>query len=161
MSDGQESGVEGPESGQGPAAVNPNTDLFDLLRSLDLPTGDYAVFGSGPLIVRGVIEPTNDLDVVSRGAAWAAAVKLGQLVDLPEHGVTVATLFDGAITVGTEWAIGDFDVDELIDTAETIDGIPFVRLEHVVAYKQIARRDKDVEHLELLAEYEAWRHHIG
>ncbi len=46
------------------------------------------------MIVRGVIEPTNDLDVVSRGAAWAAARKLGQLVDLPEHGVTVATLFD-------------------------------------------------------------------
>ena len=85
MSESQESGVEGPESSQGPAAVNPNPDLFDLLRSLDLPTGDYAVFGSGPMIVRGVIEPTNDLDVVRRGAAWAAALKLGQLVDLPEH----------------------------------------------------------------------------
>lgn len=157
MSESQESGVEGPESSQGPAAVNPNPDLFDLLRSLDLPTGDYAVFGSGPMIVRGVIEPTNDLDVVSRGAAWAAALKLGQLVDLPELDITVATFFDGAITVGTEWAIGDFDVDQLIDTADVIDGIPFVRLEHVVAYKQIARRDKDLEHLERLAEYEARR----
>ena len=107
------------------------------------------------MIVRGVIEPTNDLDVVSRGAAWAAARKLGQLVDLPKHGVTVATLFDGAITVGTQWAISDFDVDELIETADVIEGNPFVRLEHVVAYKQIARRDKDVEHLERLAEYEA------
>ncbi len=157
MSESQESGVEGPESGQGPAAVNPNPDLFDLLRSLDLPAGDYAVFGSGPLIVRGVIEPANDLDVVSRGAAWAAALKLGQLVDLPKHGVTITTFFDGALTVGTEWAFGDFDIDELIDTAEMIDGIPFVRLEHVVAYKQIARRAKDVEHLERLADYEARR----
>ena len=58
------------------------------------------------------------------------------------------------LSIHTEWAIGDFDVDELIDTAEVIDGIPFVRLEHVVAYKRIASRDKDVEHL---AEYESRR----
>ena len=38
-------------------------DLFGLLRSLDMSEGDYAVFGSGPLIVRGIIEPANDLDV--------------------------------------------------------------------------------------------------
>lgn len=131
--------------------------LSDLLRSLDLPAGDYAVFGSGPLIVRGIIEPTNDLDVISRGAAWSAAAELGDLVDLPEHGVTVASLFGGAITVGTQWAIGEFDVDALIDTAEVIDGVPFVRLEHVVAYKRLAGRPKDLEHLRLLAEHEAGR----
>jgi hypothetical protein len=133
------------------------TNLFDLLRSLHLAEGEYAVFGSGPLIVRGVIEPTNDLDIVSRGIAWATAAAAGELVELREHGVTVVSLFDGAITVGTEWAIGDFDVDELIDTAEMIDGIPFARLEHVVAYKRLAGRPKDLEHLELLAAYQRSR----
>ena len=123
-------------------------DLFALLRSLDLPRTDYAVFGSGPLIVRGIIEPTNDLDVISRGAAWETAARQGDLVE--ERGVTVAVLFGGAITVGTEWAIGEFDVDELIDTAELIDGLPFVRVEHVVAYKRIAGRPKDIEHLAAL-----------
>lgn len=131
------------------------TDLFDLLRSLHLAEGDYAVFGSGPLIVRGVIEPSNDLDILSRGTAWATAAAAGKFVELPEHGVSVVSLFDGAITVGTEWAIGDFDADELIDTAEMIEGIPFVRLEHVVAYKRLAGRSKDLEHLELLAAYQA------
>lgn len=129
--------------------------LFDLLRAVDLPAGDYAVFGSGPLIIGGIVEADNDLDVLSRGVAWARAAEIGELVELPEHGVTIASLFDGAITVGTEWAIGDVDVDELIDTAELIDGIPFVGLEHVVAYKRLARRPKDREHLRLLAAYEA------
>lgn len=131
------------------------SDLFNLLRALSLPQGDYAVFGSGPLIVRRVIEPANDLDVLSRGAAWAAAVETGELVT--ERGVTIASHFDGAITFGTEWAIGDFDVDELIDTAEVIDGIPFVRLEHVVAYKEIAGRPKDRRHLAALEDYLAAR----
>jgi len=134
--------------------------MFDLLQSLDLPEGAYAVFGSGPLIVRGIIEPANDLDVIARGAAWESAAERGTLVDLPEHGVTIASLFDGAITVGTEWAIGTFEIDELIDTAEIIDGLPFVRLEHVAAYKRLAGRPKDLQHLELLAAYEA-RHGDG
>ncbi len=127
------------------------SDLFDLLRSLELLVADYAVFGSGPLIIRGVIEPANDLDVISRGAAWARAVEMGTLVE--ERGVTIASLFDGAITIGTEWAIGDFDVDALIDTAEMIEELPFVRLEHVVEYKEIARRPKDIAHLQALQDY--------
>ncbi len=127
------------------------SDLFDLLRPLELPSGDYAVFGSGPLIVRGIIEPANDLDVVSRGAAWEQAAQLGTPVE--ERGVTIASLFDGTITIGTEWAIGDFDIDELIETAETIDGLPFVRLEHVVTYKEIAGPPKDQRHLAALKDF--------
>jgi hypothetical protein len=125
--------------------------LFDLLRSLRLPTGDFAVFGSGPLIVRGIIEATNDLDVISREAAWERALRVGELVSLPD-GATIVSCFDGAVTIGRSWAYGDFDIDELIDTAEVIDDLPFVRLEHVVRYKEIAARPKDLAHLELLTE---------
>jgi hypothetical protein len=45
-------------------------NLFDKLRTLGLPVGDYAVFGSGPLVVRGLTREYRDLDVVARGAAW-------------------------------------------------------------------------------------------
>lgn len=128
-------------------------DLFDLLRSLELPTSDYAVFGSGPLIVRGIIEATNDLDVISRGRAWKRALSLGDLVSLPD-GDRIVSCFDGAVTVGRSWAYGDFAIDELINTAEIIDRLPFVRLEHVVTYKEIAGRPKDLVHLGLLAEHQ-------
>lgn len=128
-------------------------NLFDLLRSLGLPMGDYAIFGSGPLIMRGIIEATNDLDVISRGRAWERALRVGELVSLPD-GARIVSCFDGSVTIGRNWAYGDFDIDKLIDTAEVIDGLPFARLEHVVHYKEIAARPKDVIHLELLAEYQ-------
>ena len=80
------------------------SSLFDSLRSLGPPDGDYVVFGSGPLIVRGIIEATNDLDVVSRGAGWEKACDLGELVTLAEHDVDVGSFLDGAITIGTSWA---------------------------------------------------------
>ena len=128
----------------------PGTELFEYLRSLGLPEGEYAVFGSGPLIVRGIIDATNDLDVVSRGDAWERACELGELVSLAEYDLDVVSFRDGAITIGTSWAYGDVDIDELIDTAEIIDGLPFARLEYVAAYKKIAGRPKDLEHLRLM-----------
>jgi DNA-binding transcriptional ArsR family regulator len=128
--------------------------LFQLLGGLKLPLGDYAVFGSGPLVVRGIISAANDLDVLCRGAAWERAMQLGNLVYLAEHDVSVVTLHDDGITLGNRWAIGDFDVDHLIDTAEVIDNLPFVKIEHVIAYKKLAGRPKDLDHLRLIDSYQ-------
>lgn len=40
----------------------------------------------------------------------------------------------------------------LIDTAETIDGLPFVRLEHVRARKAAMGREKDLDDIALIEE---------
>jgi hypothetical protein len=134
-------------------------EAHDMLASIGLCDGDYAVFGSGPLLVRGVVDEVNDIDVISRGAAWETAAASGELVFLPEHGVTVASFFAGRLTVGTSWAIGNVDINDAIDTAEVIGGIPYVRLDLVVAYKEIASRPKDIEHLHLLEMWlESGRH---
>jgi len=132
---------------------------FELLRALDLPSEDYAVFGSGPLLVRGIINSVRDIDIIARGAAWDKALASGELRPLPEHGLSVAAFFDDAVTVGTSWGIGDVDVNSLIDSAELFDGTPFVRLEHVIAYKEIAGRPKDHEHLRSVAEWLRSRPH--
>ena len=130
-------------------------ELFERLRALDLRTGDYAIFGSGPLLVRGVIDAVNDLDVLCRGEAWNTAQRIGSMIELDE-GVEVASVESGTITFGTRWAYGDFDIDDLIDTAEVIDGLPFVALEHVVAFKLAADRPKDREHLARLEAMGYW-----
>jgi hypothetical protein len=126
-------------------------EIFDELRSLCLPAGGFAVFGSGPLLVRGIIDSVSDLDVLCRGRAWAVAQQLAGAAVM-EHGVPVVSI--GAISFGTTWGLGEFDADSLIDGAEIIDGLPFVGLEHVVAYKQAAGRAKDLEHLGFLAAWE-------
>ena len=125
-------------------------EALSMLADIGLPVGDHAVFGSGPLLVRGIIDDANDLDVVARGAAWGVACNLGTMLYLPDHEVTVASFYDGAVTVGTTWAIGDFDINAVIDTAEMFDGVPFAALDHVVAYKEVAGRPKDIEHLRLI-----------
>ena len=118
---------------------------------MGLPQGDYALFGSGPLLARGWIDHAGDLDVLARGAAWDLAKNTGRLDHLEVYGVDVVTVGEH-ITIGTSWGIGDFDVDSLIDEAELIEGIPCVLLEHVIAYKRIANRPKDRMHLKVIDE---------
>jgi hypothetical protein len=129
--------------------------LFDLVRGLDLDVRDFAIFGSGPLAIRRIIPASSDLDVICRGDVWKAIEVKGTVEYLPAYDVSVVTMFGGKISFGTEWGIGTFDVDELIETAELIEALPFVRLEHVVRYKTIRSSVKDRAHLMALAEFKA------
>lgn len=122
--------------------------LTELL-ALELTPCDYVLFGSGPLLARGWIEDVGDLDVLARGRAWERARALGEVEHLAEWNVSVVNIGD-VITVGQRWAIGDPDVDELIETADLISGIPCARLEAVVAYKQISDRPKDRAHIQII-----------
>ena len=122
--------------------------LIAELLDLGLSEGDWALFGSGPLLVRGWIDEVGDLDVISRGAAWEKARQLGRLQTVA-GGIEIAVI-GSHITVGTSWAYGDPDVGHLIDTAEMIDGLPCVTIDHVVAYKRIAGRPKDRAHLAVI-----------
>jgi hypothetical protein len=69
--------------------------FFGKLRALDLPTADYAIFGSAPLAV-------HDLDAVARGTAWEQAKGLGEVRIAPE-GDPVVWLEGGAIEVFGGW----------------------------------------------------------
>lgn len=131
------------------------SDLFGALRDLRLPAGDYVVFGSGPLLVRGIIEAASDLDILCRDAAWDAVTALAVPRRHPRWGVELVELLDGKLSFGTIWGIGEVDPREVIDTAETIEGLPFARLRYVVAYKRAAGRPKDLEHLEALDRFES------
>ena len=124
--------------------------FFGKLRALDLPTADYAIFGSGPLAVRGLIEEVHDLDVVARGTAWEQAKGLAEVRIAPE-GDPVVWLEGGTIEVFSGWL--GWDIDMLINNAQIIDGLPFARLEDVLAFKLSLGRPKDVAHARLIEGY--------
>ncbi|MGI9222066.1 MAG: hypothetical protein ACR2QS_13635 [Woeseiaceae bacterium] len=129
------------------------SNLLKRVARLGLPDGDFAIFGSGPLLVRGIIDATNDIDIICRGPAWEKAVSIGEKAFLPDYDVEIVSIDDGAITLGRSWGIGDFDTNELIDSAEMIDGLPFVQINYVIDYKRIAGRSKDLQHLELIKQH--------
>lgn len=101
-------------------------------------------------MVRGWIDEVGDLDVLSRGPAWAEARRVGRMVTL-EDGTDIAEV-DPGVTIGNTWRFGPATIDEMIDTAEIIDGIPCVRLGYIEAYMRLFDRPKDRIRLEIIVE---------
>lgn len=120
--------------------------LFERLRSLRFTPGEYAVFGSGPMAARGLLDEVNDKGIV-RGDTWQRVKDLGTIVS--KEGDAIVDLGNG-LTFGRSWAYGDVDIDKLIDEAEVIGGLAFVRLSAVTDFKRIAGRPKDREHPRIL-----------
>jgi hypothetical protein len=123
--------------------------LFDRLRALGLTPGEHAVFGSGPIAVRGLIDSVRDLDVIVLGQTWQQVKDLGEVV---MQGDDETVDMGNGLTFGRSWRYGAFDIEKLIDDAEIIDGLPFVRLDAVIEFKKIADRPNDREHLRVLRE---------
>jgi len=128
--------------------------MFARVAALGLPPDDFAVFGSGPMLAHRMIRTIGDIDMVARGAAWAAAVRLSTAPPRrPRSGVGMAVELPDAgrgVEIYTEWP-GE-SVDTLIDGSELVGGVRFVQLEAVLRYKLLRGRQKDLKHVELLSD---------
>ncbi|MGD0069623.1 MAG: hypothetical protein ABSB76_40165 [Streptosporangiaceae bacterium] len=117
--------------------------LIKLIAELDLDCRDFVIFGSGPLLARGLRRGIHDLDVVARGTAWQRVSERG----IPEvgaiSGAPMALFWGDRIQFSPVWISADWDTDDLIDRAEIIQGLPFAQLTDVLAYKQQLNRRKD------------------
>ena len=102
--------------------------LLELLKTYNLEDGEYAVFGSAPLVITGMINDVNDLDVIIRPRSWNFETE-------GEYRTEDIEFFDN-------WP--DFDVDDLIDN-HTFEyrGVLFVYPEKVIEYKRKMNRLKD------------------
>ncbi|HPN14726.1 MAG TPA: hypothetical protein PLF71_01225 [bacterium] len=119
---------------------------LDELRLLNLPDKQYAIFGSGPMAVRG-LRQAHDLDLLIKKDLWD---ELAKIYPLDEKGVALRA---GHIELFSHWEPWFKDTDQLIETAEVIDGLPFVRLEYVLEWKKQMGREKDKQDVVLIEKY--------
>jgi hypothetical protein len=124
--------------------------LWFEVRALNLPHHDYVIFGSGPLVAHGLIDHVRDIDIVARGEAWEKASSLAPPVLAP-HGDRVIHLRGGDIEIFDGFF--NFDAHQLINAAMLIEGLPFGCLSHVLRYKELLGRDKDLEHIRIIEAY--------
>ena len=59
-------------------------------------------------------------------------------------------LKNGKIEAFKEWHPGEWDNSSIIKNAEIIDGVPFVKKENVIRWKEMRNLDKDKKDLEML-----------
>jgi len=119
--------------------------FLEELKKLELPNDRFAVFGSGPMAIRG-FHLNHDIDIIVDTELW------GELKNKHLKGKQDDHL---QLTKNVEayynWP--NFDVDELIKEAEMIDGIRFVKLENVLEWKKTQGREKDMRHIKLIEDY--------
>jgi hypothetical protein len=124
--------------------------LAMLVSELDLNVRDFVIFGSGPMLAHGLRHGIHDLDVVARGPAWQRVLEHGCPGTGSVNGAPMALFWNGLIQFSQGWISADWDTDDLIDRAETIQGWPFAGLADVLAYKEVLLRPKDHPHIEAL-----------
>jgi hypothetical protein len=129
-----------------------NQKLFDRVKALDLPIGEYAIFGSGPMGVRG-IRKMNDVDIIVTHKLWNEfagrpgweARQIDNLQGMKNHKLN--------IEIWKDWWIG-WDVDQMIREAEIFDNLPFVKLEMMIEWKTLVAREKDLQDLKLIEDWQ-------
>ena len=125
-----------------------NMKHLNELSSLNLPAGKFAIFGSGPMSVRGIRE-SEDLDIIVKQDAWDF---LANKYPASLHS-NPTCLKIGNVEVYKDWLELSDRIDEMIDSAETIANFPFVRLKYVVEWKTQFGREKDLKDIELIQKY--------
>ena len=120
--------------------------FLEDLKKLKLPADKFAVFGSGAMAIRG-IRDSNDLDIIVKKDLWEK-IDRKYMARNNQGGVLI-----GEIDVAKDWLPYFDDVDELIDTADVINGVRFVKLEHVLKWKKAMAREKDKKDVKLIEEF--------
>ena len=124
--------------------------LFRLLDKLALPPSDYVVTGSGPLLAHGLKANIHDLDLLARGQAWEIASKEGDTIPANSGYGRRIVLFQGDLEVFDHWVGGLTDLDAMIDSAELIEGVPFMSLADTLRWKRGLGRAKDLADIRLI-----------
>ena len=102
--------------------------LLKILDDYNMNPDDYAIFGSAPLVITGMVDDVNDLDVIVRPNKW-------EFGDGGEYRTEHIEFFNN-------WP--GYDIDDLIDNHTfEFKGKRFVNPIKVIEYKRELRRDKD------------------
>lgn len=121
---------------------------LDELKKLNLPKDRFAIFGSGPLAIRNIME-NRDVDVIAKPLLW------NELIEKFSAGSNDAkSIQTGHIEIWKEWKpFSEGELIAFIDTADVIGDLRFVKLENVLKWKNYRNEEKDRRDIELINEF--------
>jgi len=126
--------------------------IFEIVKELDLPLGQYVVFGSGPLAAHGIRE-SGDVDLFVTKSLYEK-LKQGDWEEKQMQDGSLSLTKD-SLEVFTTWRFGSYDPtpEEIIEKAEIINDVAFVPLSEVRKWKAVFGRPKDLDDVALIDGY--------
>lgn len=124
--------------------------IFEDVKKLNLPIGQYAVVGSGVMSAHG-IRQHHDVDLIVTYSLFETLKNSGWQGVPNRKNVLKKDNYE----VDADYKYGEYqpDHDELIRNAEIIEGVPFIRLNELIRFKNALGRDKDKKDVELIEQY--------
>ena len=122
--------------------------LLNEFKKLNLPDGEYAIYGSGPLAIRGIRE-ARDLDVIVTDSLYQE-LKEKYPKDSKKERIKIEKI---EIYPCWAWEPQIKGLEGAIKRAELIEGLRFVQLNDLVNYKKKMGRPKDLNDIKLIREY--------
>jgi hypothetical protein len=120
---------------------------LEELKALNFPKDQFAIFGSGPLAIRGMRDNA-DIDIIVTDELWNELME-----KYPENFANGYEIKFGNISAINDWKPWFEDNNELISGADVIDGVRFVSLENVLKWKKALNREKDQKDIKILEDY--------
>jgi|SRR3990167_6456206 len=128
--------------------------IFKRIKKFNLPIGHYAVFGSALLDAWG-LRPAKDLDIIVTPELYEQLKNEGW-EEVQANGFRLLRKKDADVTTVQEKPTdGEYFPDrlKLIEEAIYINGLPFVKIEEVIACKTAYNRPKDQQDIKLIKNY--------
>lgn len=123
------------------------SDLIDQVKEMNLPKGDFAIFGSAVMAIRGMREVPN-IDLIVTDKLWSELLRKGYVPDYEGF------IRKNMVKISNWWfATTRRSIPMMIEDAETIQGLPFVKLDEVRFYKSKLNREKDITDVKLIDRY--------
>jgi len=128
------------------------TEIIAKVKSLNLPTNSYIVFGSCPLAAAELRE-ANDIDLFVSKELFKNLGQSGwqELQKSADNKPLVYDVFEAH----PNWNFSSYKptLQQLLATADLIDGIPFASLQEVRKWKASSGRPKDLEDIKLIDKF--------
>ena len=136
------------------ADLDHNRDLFQEVRALNLPDGQYCLTGSAPLGIRG-LRKINDIDILVSPDLWDEMKAKHKLIDTGKVRFLRVSAFIDLFTEGSFYGYQKEDtavpsVKDRLNQAENYDGLYFESLQHTHFFKTLMGRAKDQNDCELI-----------
>lgn len=126
--------------------------IIEKIKNLNLPFGEYVVIGSGILEALN-IRTAVDVDIAVLPELYKQLKETGEWKECEKHGKYYLEKESFEIATGVSWGNYKPAVEEIIASAELIDGIPFMNLDELCKFKEALGREKDFEDIKLIKNY--------
>jgi hypothetical protein len=128
-------------------------NIFDQVKSLNLPLGQYVVVGGGVLAAHG-IRDFKDIDILITEELFDELKKNGWTVKVTSWGSN--NVVNGIVEAGPSISSCknyEPDITKVIKEADIINGIPFMDLHELMKFKKALGREKDLVDIALIKNY--------